>query len=148
MSHHRVHRFRSEEAMVKQEIITLKTHQRSHWVDVTPDVQQVVTESGIAHGICTIISLHTTAGITINENADPDVERDFFKKLALLIPQEPFFRHSEGNSDSHIKASLMGLSTQVAITDRSLVLGTWQSIYFCEFDGPRSRRVSVTIIGA
>jgi secondary thiamine-phosphate synthase enzyme len=84
----------------------------------------------------------------VNENADPDVESDFFKKLAQLIPQrEPFYRHAEGNSDSHLKASIVGLSVLVPVAHGSLVLGTWQSIYFCEFDGPRNRHVSVSIIG-
>lgn len=134
--------------MVKQEIISLSTKKRCQWIDISPDVQNVIDNCSIRNGICTVISLHTTAAITVNENADPDVEADFFRKLAQLIPQqEPFYRHSEGNSDSHLKASLVGLSTQVMISDGSLVLGTWQSIYFCEFDGPRKRNVSVSIIG-
>ena len=134
--------------MVKQENISLSTKKRCQWIDISPDVQNVIDNCRIRNGICTVISLHTTAAITVNENADPDVEADFFRKLAQLIPQqEPFYRHSEGNSDSHLKASLVGLSTQVMISDGSLVLGTWQSIYFCEFDGPRKRNVSVSIIG-
>lgn len=134
--------------MVKQEIISLSTKKRCQWIDITPEIQNTVDNSGIRNGICTIISLHTTAAVTVNENADPDVETDFFKKLAQMIPQqESFFRHSEGNSDSHIKASMVGLSTQIMITDSKLVLGTWQSVYFCEFDGPRNRHVSVNIIG-
>lgn len=134
--------------MVKQEIISLSTKNRCQWIDISPDVQKIVDNSGIKNGICSVISLHTTAAITVNENADPDVETDFFKKLAQLIPQrEPFYRHAEGNSDSHLKASIVGLSTLVPISHGSLVLGTWQSIYFCEFDGPRNRQVSVSIIG-
>jgi secondary thiamine-phosphate synthase enzyme len=92
-------------------------------------------------------SLHTTGGVTINENADPDVERDFFYALEKLVPQSPAFRHAEGNSDSHVKSSLVGLSVQVPVTGGKMVLGTWQSVYFCEFDGPRSRRVLVTVMG-
>ncbi|MGB7566812.1 MAG: secondary thiamine-phosphate synthase enzyme YjbQ, partial [Chitinivibrionales bacterium] len=99
------------------------------------------------HGICLVSSLHTTGAITINENADPDVERDFFWKLSQLVPQESAYRHSEGNSDSHVKTSLVGTSVQVPVQNGRVVLGTWQSIYFCEFDGPRSRRVSVTVMG-
>jgi secondary thiamine-phosphate synthase enzyme len=127
--------------------VTFKSHKRTHWVDLTSDVQSSIRGAGINNGLCTISSLHTTGAVTINENADPDVEFDFFKKLNELIPQEAFFRHSEGNSDSHLKTSLIGLSVQVPVRNGQLVLGTWQSIYFCEFDGPRNRRVSVTIIG-
>ncbi len=134
--------------LVKQEIISVNTRQRCQWVDISREIQKVVDNCGIRNGICTVVSLHTTASITINENADPDVESDFFKKLSQLIPcQETFYRHAEGNSDSHIKASLIGLDSQIPVADGKLILGTWQSVYFCEFDGPRNRRVSVTIIG-
>jgi len=134
--------------MVKQEIISLSTKNRCQWIDISPDVQKIIDNCGIKNGICSVISLHTTAAITVNENADPDVGTDFFKKLAQLIPQrEPFYRHAEGNSDSHLKASIVGLSTLVPVSRGLLVLGTWQSIYFCEFDGPRNRQVSVSIIG-
>lgn len=134
--------------MVKQEIISLSTKNRCQWIDISPDVQKIIDNCGIKNGICSVTSLHTTAAITVNENADPHVETDFFKKLAQLIPQrESFYRHAEGNSDSHLKASIVGLSTLVPVAHGSLVLGTWQSIYFCEFDGPRSRHVSVSIIG-
>ena len=133
--------------MVINKDIAITTTSRSHWVDITRQIEKLVSDSGIANGVCTIFSVHTTAGITINENADPDVGKDFFKKLNLLVPVEPFYQHSEGNSDSHIKASLMGFSVQVPVKNSSLVLGTWQSVYFCEFDGPRSRRVNITIIG-
>jgi secondary thiamine-phosphate synthase enzyme len=127
--------------------ISVRTKQRSHWVDITKNVQRCITESKIQQGICMVSSLHTTAGITINENADPDVGHDFFYKLNQLLPQQDSaFQHVEGNSDSHIKASLVGLSVQVPVVDGRLVLGTWQSVYFCEFDGPRSRRASVTIL--
>lgn len=134
--------------MVKQEIISLSTKNRYQWIDISPDVQKIIENCGIKNGLCSVISLHTTAAITVNENADPDVENDFFKKLAQLIPhREQIYRHAEGNSDSHLKASLIGLSTLVPVANGSLVLGTWQSIYFCEFDGPRNRHVSVNIIG-
>jgi secondary thiamine-phosphate synthase enzyme len=133
--------------MVYQEEISLQTRHRTHWVDITSEIQRCITASKMKKGICTIASLHTTGGITINENADPDVERDFFYKLNQLIPRDASFHHCEGNSDSHIKASLVGLSVQIPFTDGRIITGTWQSVYFCEFDGPRSRRVSVTAIG-
>ena len=110
-------------------------------------MQRQVAASGIVAGVCTVTSLHTTAGMTINENADPDVATDFFSKLSAMVPQDPSFRHGEGNSDSHIKGSLVGFHVQVGIEHGRLILGTWQSIYFCEFDGPRRRRCQVTILG-
>lgn len=133
--------------MVHYEELPVKTHQRTQWIDITSGVRKIISQSNIYNGIITVSSLHTTAGITINENADPDVGRDFFWKLNQLIPKDPAYHHAEGNSDSHLKASLVGLSVQVPLCDGTCVLGTWQSIYFCEFDGPRHRRVSVSIIG-
>ncbi|MBN2036980.1 MAG: YjbQ family protein [Chitinispirillaceae bacterium] len=133
--------------MVIQNSVSLRTQHRAQWVDMTAEVQSIVKKSGIQNGICLVASLHTTAGITINENADPDVGRDFFYKLSELVPQDPRFHHSEGNSDSHLKASLVGLSVQIPVRNGTLVRGTWQSVYFCEFDGPRSRQVSVTVMG-
>lgn len=127
--------------------INVRTKSRTEFIDITREIRRIVKESGISDGIVTVFIPHTTAAVTINENADPDVGKDFFKKLNLLVPVEPFFQHSEGNSDSHIKASLMGFSVQVPVRNNSLVLGTWQSVYFCEFDGPRSRRVFITITG-
>lgn len=129
------------------EELPVKTNQRTQWVDITGGVRKIVVASGFREGIVTVSSLHTTGGVTINENADPDVERDFFDILNGLVPRDPAYHHCEGNSDSHVKASLVGLSVQVPIRDARCVLGTWQSIYFCEFDGPRSRRVSVTVMG-
>ncbi|MBN1760467.1 MAG: YjbQ family protein [Chitinispirillaceae bacterium] len=133
--------------MVHSGYVKVATRQRCCWVDITDEVQRLVTQAGITAGICTVTCLHTTAAMTINENADPDVATDFFGKLASMVPRDPSFRHCEGNSDSHIKASLVGLHVQVGIENARLVLGTWQSIYFCEFDGPRSRRCLVTILG-
>ncbi len=133
--------------MVYQREITVRTHRRTHWIDITREVEGVIEESGIHTGMCLVASLHTTGGVTINENADPDVERDFFYKLNQLIPPDENFRHAEGNSDSHLKASLIGLSITTPLAGGRLVAGTWQSIYFCEFDGPRNRRVSVTVMG-
>ncbi|MCX7726872.1 MAG: secondary thiamine-phosphate synthase enzyme YjbQ, partial [Chitinispirillaceae bacterium] len=132
--------------MVYSSYISLSTSKRCCWIDITERTEKIVRESKIKNGICSVTSLHTTAGITINENADPDVEYDFFKKLGVLIPVDPQFHHSEGNSDSHIKTSLVGPSVQVSVLDGRVVLGTWQSIYFCEFDGPRTRRCIVTCL--
>jgi secondary thiamine-phosphate synthase enzyme len=133
--------------MIAYHEIAISTKKRCHWVDVTPEVNRAIGLAKVSHGICIVSSLHTTGGLTINENADPDVERDFFWKLGQLVPQGNGYFHSEGNSDSHVKTSLVGLSVQVPIQNGRVKLGTWQSIYFCEFDGPRARRVSVTVIG-
>lgn len=133
--------------MVHSQELAVETHQRSHWIDITSGIQKVVARSELKNGIAFISSLHTTAGLTINENADPDVGKDFFWKLNQLVPQDPLFHHSEGNSDSHIKASLMGFSVQVPFRNGKCVLGTWQSIYLCEFDGPRTRKVTVALMG-
>jgi secondary thiamine-phosphate synthase enzyme len=133
--------------MVSYRELSISTKKRCHWVDITPEVNRAIGRAKILQGICLVSSLHTTGAITINENADPDVEMDFFWKLGQLVPQESAYRHSEGNSDSHVKTSLVGISVQVPVQDGHVMLGTWQSIYFCEFDGPRNRRVSVTVVG-
>jgi secondary thiamine-phosphate synthase enzyme len=134
---------------VHSSIVKLDTDSRTHWIDITHSVKKIVLQSGINNGLVTITSLHTTAAITINENADPDVEHDFFLKLNKMVPfNESGYLHAEGNSDSHVKTSLVGLSTQRTLSDGEMLLGIWQSIYFCEFDGPRNNRsFSVTIIG-
>ena len=117
-------------------------------IDITSQVADVVRSSGIASGDCIVFCNHTTGGITINENADPDVVHDMLMTLEELFPKDrPGYRHDEGNSDSHIKSTLVGCSEQVLVENSSLVLGTWQGIYFCEFDGPRSRKVTVQIKG-
>lgn len=122
----------------------VRTSRRIEMIDITRQVQDCVSESGVTDGICTVFIPHTTAGVTINENADPSVVRDITEKLSRLIPEHDGYAHSEGNSDAHIKASLMGFSLQVIVERGRLRLGTWQGIYFCEFDGPRSRRVWVS----
>jgi secondary thiamine-phosphate synthase enzyme len=114
-------------------------------VDITRDVQEAVERSGVSDGVATVFVHHTTAGITINENADPDVVRDIVDMLERLVPRDGSYRHAEGNADSHVKASLMGHSVSILIEDGRLVLGTWQGIYFCEFDGPRNRQVYVRV---
>ncbi len=124
--------------------ITLKTSSRSEMQDITGAVQSAVTESGLREGWCVAYVPHTTAGITINEGADPAVCQDILGKLNDLVPAGAGYRHLEGNADSHVKASLMGSSVTVLVENARLVLGTWQRIFFCEFDGPRTRKVYVT----
>jgi secondary thiamine-phosphate synthase enzyme len=114
-------------------------------VDITSSVQKEVSKSGITEGLCTVYVPHTTAGITINEGADPDVCHDILTKLNEMVPAHGRYRHTEGNADSHIKASLMGSSVTVIVENGRLVLGTWQKIFFCEFDGPRSRKIYMKI---
>ena len=131
------------------EIIRVRTEQRSQLIDITRRVSAVVAASGVRAGVAVAQSLHTTAALTINENADPDVVSDLVAKTAALIPhREAFYRHAEGNSDSHLKTSLFGPSLSVLVSDGELVLGTWQGIYLCEWDGPRERKVAVQVLGS
>ena len=123
----------------------IKTKSRAEMVDITSLVQKEVSKSGIQDGVCTVYVPHTTAGITINEGADPSVISDILTKFEKLVPPDAGYRHLEGNSDSHIKASLMGSSVSVIVEKGSLVLGTWQKIFFCEFDGPRTRKVFLKV---
>jgi len=114
-------------------------------VDVTARVQAVVDQSAVRAGLCTVFVPHTTAGVTINENADTDVQHDILLSLRRQVPELPEFRHAEGNSTAHVKASLMGSSVTVLVEDGRLQLGTWQGIYLAEFDGPRTRKVWVRV---
>ena len=123
--------------------IHVKTRSRIEMVDITSLVQKEVSKSKTSDGLCLVYVPHTTAGITINEGADPAVCKDIMDKLNELVPANAGYRHMEGNADSHIKASLMGSSVHVMVENGHLVLGTWQKIFFCEFDGPRSRRAYV-----
>ncbi|HEX3048097.1 MAG TPA: secondary thiamine-phosphate synthase enzyme YjbQ [Bacillota bacterium] len=123
--------------------IIVATRERVQLVDVTLLVAQELKKAKIRDGICHLFVPHTTAGITINENADPDVVADMIRTLERLIPREGDYRHQEGNSDAHLKASLVGFSCEVPIVGGNLALGTWQGIYFCEFDGPRRRRLKI-----
>jgi secondary thiamine-phosphate synthase enzyme len=118
---------------------------REEFIDVTHLIEQAIRESGVDEGLAVCFVPHTTAGITINEAADPDVRRDILHKLSKEIPQQDGFHHAEGNSDAHIKASLMGSSVQVIVHSGKPVLGQWQGVYFCEFDGPRSRQLIVKV---
>ena len=123
--------------------ISVKTGARAEMIDITGRVQETLRQAGVKDGLCLVYIPHTTAGLTINEGADPDVCRDILARLEFLVPRNAGYRHAEGNADSHIKTSLMGSSVAVLVEEGSLVLGTWQRIFLCEFDGPRTRRVFV-----
>lgn len=128
--------------------LRISTTEHCQFINIDRQVQQVVEKSGVVDGVCVVFVPHTTAGITVNENADPDVVRDMKLILDRVVPWEAGYAHTEGNSAAHVKASMMGNSAQVIIRNGKLQFGTWQSIYFCEFDGPRSRTVWVQIIPA
>ncbi len=129
------------------EKISVSSKTREEFIDITDSVQQVVKKVGVREGLCVVYVPHTTAGITVNENADPSVSRDILAMLSRLVPaNEPAYRHREGNADSHIKSTLVGFSHLLPISDLKLALGTWQGIFFCEFDGPRQRSVLVQVI--
>lgn len=123
--------------------ISVETRSRIEMIDITSAVQKAVREEGIHSGICLVYTPHTTSAITINENADPDVPRDIIAALDKAVPLSANYRHVEGNSAAHVKSSLVGASELVIIEHGRLVLGTWQSIFFCEFDGPRTRKVMI-----
>ncbi len=126
--------------------LRLKTSRRTEWVDITAEVNRRVVASGISSGMCHVYCPHTTAGITINEGYDPDAARDMEMALDRMVPRDAGYQHAEGNSDSHVKATLVGSSQAVWIEEGRLRLGRWQAIFFCEFDGPRSREVQVKIL--
>jgi secondary thiamine-phosphate synthase enzyme len=124
----------------------LPTHRRDEMIDITAQVQQAVRDAGVTDGTVTVWVPHTTAGVTVNENADPSVVHDVLEALDRAVPwEQPFYRHDEGNSAAHVKSSMVGCSTTALIQDGRIVLGTWQAIYFCEFDGPRTRQVIVNV---
>jgi secondary thiamine-phosphate synthase enzyme len=126
----------------------IRTDKRDQMLDVTTRVQAIVADAGVQTGLVTVYIPHTTAGVTINENADPDVVHDTLRQLDEMVPwRQPFYRHAEGNSASHVKASMMGSSVTVLIEEGKLQLGTWQGVWFCEFDGPRTRKVWVKVTG-
>ncbi len=131
---------------MKVEQIQVPTHQREELIDITGEVRSYITKAGLQNGLIVLYVPHTTAGVTINENADPDVARDILYKLNKEIPQSDDYHHGEGNSDAHIKSSLVGASLQIIVSDGKPVLGTWQGIYFCEFDGPRTRKLYLKAI--
>lgn len=127
---------------------SVKTSTRFEMIDITRQIRDIIREAGTGSGLCYVFVPHTTAAVTINENADPDVPSDIISIMDRLIPLHGPYRHGEGNSAAHVKASLMGASETVLIENGQLVLGTWQSIFFCEFDGPRMRKVFVKVIAA
>ncbi len=129
-------------------IINVGTRSREEAIDITRQVQEAVSNSRVAAGVAVVSVMHTTAGVTINENADPDVVADISSALARLVPRAGAWRHVEGNSDAHVKSVLVGQSVTVPFEEGRLQLGTWQAIYFCEFDGPRHRRAIVQILSS
>lgn len=126
--------------------LEIKTSSQTEFIDITGKVQKEIQRLGISDGVCYLFVPHTTAGITINENADPSVKADILMELNKLIPKDDLYKHLEGNAPAHVKASIIGSSETVFIEQGELVLGTWQGIFFCEFDGPRTRRVFLKII--
>ena len=125
--------------------IEINTTDQVQFIDITNKIQKVVIEEEIKNGICTVFTPHTTAAVTINENADPDVSADMIKEINKIVPFSDYYRHFEGNSAAHIKSSMIGASETVIIENGNLKLGRWQGIYFCEFDGPRKRKVWIKI---
>lgn len=130
--------------MIKE--ISIKTNAREEMIDITAAVQSAVKAAGGQSGYCIVFTPHTTAAVTINENTDPDVPRDMIAALEKAVPQNAAYRHSEGNSPAHVKSSLVGASEIVLVEGGRLVLGVWQAVFFCEFDGPRTRRVIIKTI--
>jgi secondary thiamine-phosphate synthase enzyme len=126
--------------------ISIKTRLREEFVNITSLVKKAISESGIKDGLCVVYVPHTTAAITINESADSDVVRDVITRLSTLVPHSGDYHHSEGNSDAHIKSSIIGNSRVLIVENGNIVLGTWEGIFFCEFDGPRTRQVYVKVI--
>jgi len=126
--------------------LSIITKSKVEFTDITPELQQAVKESKVTSGILIVYIPHTTAGITINEHADADVIKDTTSALEALVPQDQDYSHAEGNSPAHIKSSLVGASQAIIIKDGRLLLGTWQGIFFCEFDGPRNRKVFIKIL--
>jgi len=126
----------------------VQTSAKTDLIDITRFVQEAVRKTKVAEGICIVFVPHTTAGITINENADPAVSRDIVMVLTKIVPSQGAYQHLEGNAPAHIKASMIGFSQTVIVASGKLVLGTWQAIFFCEFDGPRSRKVHVNVMKA
>jgi secondary thiamine-phosphate synthase enzyme len=126
--------------------LNIKTHSRTEFVEITPQIRDIIKEDGVESGICVVYVPHTTAGVIINEHADPDVVDDITAQLEKMVPQHAGYTHTEGNSAAHIKASLIGSSVMLIIQYGELALGTWQGVFFGEFDGPRNRSVFIKII--
>lgn len=129
--------------------LKVRTREREQILDITREVEAAIRESGVREGVCFVWTLHTTCGVTVNENADPNVGRDIATRLAQLVPRDdPAYHHEEGNADAHIKTSLTGMCATLPVSEGKLFLGTWQGIFLAEFDGPRTRRVAVRVLGA
>jgi secondary thiamine-phosphate synthase enzyme len=126
--------------------IEVRSRARTELIDITGDIRDVLRKANVSSGVCHLFVLHTTAGITINEGADPAVQRDIYTFLNKLVPTDHYFTHAEGNSDAHIKSSLVGNSQTLIIDNGKPLLGSWQAVYFCEFDGPRPRKIAIKII--
>jgi secondary thiamine-phosphate synthase enzyme len=126
--------------------LSVRTNRRTEMVDITGEIQELVRLSGVEEGLCHIFQAHTTAGLTINENADPSVQADILMVLNQIISEKEAYRHLEGNSPAHVKASLMGPQLTVLVRNGGLLLGTWQGVFLCEFDGPRTRKVHIKIM--
>lgn len=131
---------------MKSVTLNIKTNTHTEMQEITDRVQEAVSDSGIENGICMLFVPHTTAAVTINENADPDVVRDFIMELDKIIPWDDGYHHFEGNSAAHLKASIIGFSEHIIVENGCLQLGTWQGIYFCEYDGPRIRQLKIKIM--
>ena len=127
-------------------IFAVKTRERTELIDITSDINRIVQKSGVAQGLCMLYVPHTTSAVTINESADPSVKSDILMILNQIVPWEANYRHMEGNSPAHVKSTLVGPSEVIAVENGRLVLGTWQGIFFCEFDGPRNRKIHVRIM--
>jgi len=126
--------------------LEIKSRGRTEFIDITAEVQEVIRSSGMKGGICNLFVQHTTAGITVNEGADPAVQRDMISFLNQRVPKDGYYTHAEGNSDAHIKSTLVGSSLTIPVDGGKLLLGTWQAVYLCEFDGPRQRKVAVKLL--
>lgn len=132
--------------MIKQ--LTIQTKKKTEMVNITEEIEKIIKESGLKEGRCYLFVPHTTAGITVNEGADPAVAEDILDKLSELVPESQDYHHTEGNAEAHIKSTLVGISLTLLIKNSQLVLGTWQSVFFCEFDGPRQRKVIIRLWSA
>lgn len=125
--------------------LEVKSRARAEFIDITADIRELLRRANVNNGVCHLFVLHTTAGITVNEGADPAVQRDMNTFLNRLVPKDHYFTHGEGNSDAHIKSTIVGTSQTLLVENGKPLLGTWQAVYFCEFDGPRQRKVAVKI---
>ncbi len=125
--------------------IVIRSTRNVEFIDITSKLQEAVSASGVKEGVCLVYVPHTTAGVTINENADPSVVTDIINKLSELVPQSSAYKHTEGNAPGHIKSTLVGCSVSIPVSGGKLMLGTWQGVFFCEFDGPRQRRVVIRV---